>query len=351
MRATVIMALLLCLLTCREVLADQVVLKNGDRLSGKIVKSDGKSLVIRTEFAGEVTVVWEAVTEVSSDEPLYLALADGRTVSGTIHLAGDQFEVRDGNARTLTAARATVQALRSKEEQAEIERLIDPGLFEAWTGNFNAGLSLATGNAETFGFTLGVAASRTTPRDKTSVYAASIYGRDSTSGFSRTTASAIRAGARYDRNINRKWFAYGFTDFEHDDAQALNLRIVPGGGLGYRAIRSERTELDIYGGAAWNKEFYRGDFNDRSSAEAQVGQDLIFRLSPRATFKERFVLFPNLSDAGEYRMNFDAGLNTSLTNTIGWHVTASDRYISNPLSGLKKNDLLLTTGVNVKLGK
>jgi hypothetical protein len=194
MRATVIMALLLCLLTCREVLADQVVLKNGDRLSGKIVKSDGKSLVIRTEFAGEVTVVWEAVTEVSSDEPLYLALADGRTVSGTIHLAGDQFEVRDGNARTLTAARATVQALRSKEEQAEIERLIDPGLFEAWTGNFNAGLSLATGNAETFGFTLGVAASRTTPRDKTSVYAASIYGRDSTSGFSRTTASVIRAG-------------------------------------------------------------------------------------------------------------------------------------------------------------
>jgi hypothetical protein len=30
-------------------LADQVVLKNGDRLSGTVVKSDAKNLVIKTE--------------------------------------------------------------------------------------------------------------------------------------------------------------------------------------------------------------------------------------------------------------------------------------------------------------
>jgi hypothetical protein len=36
--------------------AEQIVMSNGDRLSGLIVKSDGKELVIKTEFAGEVTV-------------------------------------------------------------------------------------------------------------------------------------------------------------------------------------------------------------------------------------------------------------------------------------------------------
>ena len=331
MRATVVLALLLCLTVCQEVRADQVVLKNGDKLTGKIVKSDGKSLVIKTVFAGEVTVVWEAVVEVTTDGPLYLALADGRTVSGTVVMSGDQFEVRDNNARTLTAARATVQALRSVEEQAALDRLNSPGLFELWTGNFTAGLSLAKGNAETTNFALGLSGARTTTRDKITLYAASIYGRDSTSGFSRTTASAIRAGGRYDRNINEKWFAYGFTDIEHDDFQALNLRIVPGGGLGYHAIRSERAELDLYGGAAWNKEFYRGDLNDRRSAEAQLGQDLIFRLSPRATLKERLVFFPNLSNPGDYRINFDAGLSTDITRRIGWQITVSDRYLSDPL--------------------
>ena len=31
--------------------ADQIVLKNGDRLTGTVVKSDGKILVLHTEFA------------------------------------------------------------------------------------------------------------------------------------------------------------------------------------------------------------------------------------------------------------------------------------------------------------
>ncbi|HWW75165.1 MAG TPA: hypothetical protein VNZ44_07210 [Pyrinomonadaceae bacterium] len=50
-------------------------------------------------------------------------------------------------------------------------------------------------------------------------------------------------------------------------------------------------------------------------------------------------------------MKSDAGLNTSLVKAIGWHGTASDRHVGNPLPELRKNDLLLTAGVNVKLGK
>jgi len=36
--------------------ADQITLKNGDRLTGKIVKSDGGKLVIKTDLLGDVTV-------------------------------------------------------------------------------------------------------------------------------------------------------------------------------------------------------------------------------------------------------------------------------------------------------
>ena len=39
---------------CSEVLADQVSLKNGDRLSGTIIKYDGENLILKSEFAGEV---------------------------------------------------------------------------------------------------------------------------------------------------------------------------------------------------------------------------------------------------------------------------------------------------------
>jgi hypothetical protein len=49
---------------CSTLFADQVVLKNDDHLTGTIEKSDDKTLLI-TEFAGEVTVQWPAVQEVT----------------------------------------------------------------------------------------------------------------------------------------------------------------------------------------------------------------------------------------------------------------------------------------------
>ena len=49
-----------------SVMADQVTLKNGDRLTGTIVKSDGKTLLIKTEFAGEVNVQSDAVSAMVS---------------------------------------------------------------------------------------------------------------------------------------------------------------------------------------------------------------------------------------------------------------------------------------------
>ena len=41
--------------------ADQVVLKNGDNITGKIVKKDGAKLTIQSEFLGEVNMPWSAV--------------------------------------------------------------------------------------------------------------------------------------------------------------------------------------------------------------------------------------------------------------------------------------------------
>src|SRR5580693_2254991 len=63
---------------CSTLFADQVTLKNGDRLTGTITKSDDKTLLIKTEFAGDVTVQWPAVQEVTSTQPLHVALSNGK---------------------------------------------------------------------------------------------------------------------------------------------------------------------------------------------------------------------------------------------------------------------------------
>ena len=61
--------------------------------------------------------------------------------------------------------------------------------------------------------------------------------------------------------------------------------------------------------------------------------------------------FPNLSDTGEYRLNFDLGANTRLARWLTWNVALSNRMLSNPVPGRQRNDLLYTTGIGVIFGR
>jgi putative salt-induced outer membrane protein YdiY len=340
----------LSLVFAGQATADQVTLKNGDRVTGKIVRSDGGNLIVKTELLGDVTVALASVSKITTDEPIYVTLADGRTVSGLLTISEASGELRGANAKVIAIDRSAISVIRSEAEYTAYQQSLNPGLIEGWSGAADVGLALTSGNSDTINVAMGLAMTRRTPNDKTSIYAASVYNRDSTSGESRTVANTIRGGVRYDRDINRKLFGYGFTDLEHNGLQDLTMRFVLGGGLGYHAIRNDRTELDLLGGLAWNREFFKGEDNDRSSAEAQAGQTLAHRLNSRVVLKEQFFIFPNLSNGGEYRINFDTSLVTDITRRIGWQLTLSDRYLSNPPPGFEKNDLILTSGLKIKLG-
>ena len=332
-----------------QAFADQILLKNGDRLTGTIVRSDGKTIVFKSDLVGEVSVGLDSVTNVTSDKTLYVTLADGRTVAGVVTAKDGQAEIRSSFGPVIVD-RSAITIIRSEAEQQAYESTLNPGWLQQWTGGADLGLALTRGNSNTTNFALGMAISRETLRDKTSLYAASVYNRETTDDVSRTVANTFRFGARYDRNINRDWFGYGFTDLEHNGLQDLDLRWVLGGGLGYRAIRNERTKLDLLGGLDMSREYFEGDDNDRTSLEAQLGQTLDHQFTPRVSLKEQLFFFPNLSEGGEYRVNFDASLVMDINRRFAWQVTLSDRYLSDPPGGLKQNDLLLTTGLKIKLG-
>jgi hypothetical protein len=55
-------------------------------------------------------------------------------------------------------------------------------------------------------------------------------------------------------------------------------------------------------------------------------------------------MFNNLSNTGAYRQNFDIGASTQVLKWLTWNIGLSDRYLSNPVAGRKKNDFLYTTG-------
>ncbi|HEV8130759.1 MAG TPA: DUF481 domain-containing protein [Acidobacteriota bacterium] len=336
-----------------SLLADQITMKNGDRLTGAITKLDDEKLSLKSEFAGEVKVPWSAIEQISSNQPLYVTLKDEQVIVGSIATTDGKITVRTKEAGDIDVSKSAVRTIRSPEEQAtyqaEIDRLRNPRLGDFWSGFADAGLSLTKGNADTTTLGTAMKAARTTSRDKISVYFTSLFAKNSTDGKSVTTANALFGGSRYDFNLSDRVFVFGQSDLEHNELQHLDLRFNLAGGLGLHAVKTERTLIDLFAGGSFDEEFFSTNVT-RRSAEILLGEELSHKLSASTSFTERAAFYPNLSETGEYRFTFDTSAATKLRNWLAWHVTFSDRFVSNPIPGVKKNDVLLTTGIRLTFG-
>ena len=348
-----------CILLTQALLADQITLKNGDRLSGSILKYDGKNLVLKSDLAGEVTIPWDNVTVVNSTQPLNVTLKDGQKIVGTVTTDGTKFNVATKDTGTVTAARENVQYIRSEPEQkaydTEIDRYKNPRLVDLWTGTFDLGFAETHGNTDTQTFTLGANAVRATARDKITVNYTQIYSSSNASGTSLTTANAKRGGIAYNLNVAPKAFVFGLVNLENDQFQSLDLRFNPAGGMGYHAIKSANTVLDLSLGASMDKEFFSAPAGTpsvtHSYAEVLVGEELTHKFTKTMSMHENLVFYPNVSSIGNYRMNFDISAVAAIKKWMSFQITASDRYLSDPLPGRKDNDILFTTGLRFIFAK
>ena len=338
---------------CSALFADQVVLKNGDRLTGTITKSDDKTLLIKTEFAGDVTVQWPAVQEVTSTQPLHVALSNGKTVVGPVTTTDGSLAVVTPASGTVNVSKADVTALRSDAEQADYEKSLHPGLLQGWKGGANVGFAFTAGNSQTSNLALAFTADRKTTHDDVSLYANSVYSTNNAPGATpTTTANAIQAGARYSRNFTSRLFGYGGADFQTDALQQLNLRSVLGGGLGFHAINSDKTTLDFLAGPNYTREDYVTVTN--SFLAFSLGEELSHKFGASTIVTEKAYYYPNLTqNVGQYRTAVNLGSVTKISKWLGWQNAFSDIYVTNPpiqpagTPALKKNDIVLTTGLNV----
>jgi putative salt-induced outer membrane protein YdiY len=333
----------------RIVFADQVMFKNGDRVTGAIVKKDAKTITIKTDHFGVVSAAWDQVLSVTSDKPVNVVLQDGRALRGTLTTANGRVQVAADNAR-VTVAPAEITALRDADEQRAYERLLSPGLGDLWAGTGTLGFAGTAGNARTLTFTVGVNAARITNTDKTSIYFNAIKASALVNGVSADTAQAVRGGVGYDRNISPKLFVNVFNDYEYDRFQNLDLRFVIGGGLGLHAIRTERSRLDALAGFAFNHSSFSTPLT-RNQGEFYWGDEYNYKLNAVTSLVQTFRMFNNLNDTGAYRVNFDVGASTKISKWLTWNVSLSDRYLNRPAPGRKTNDILYTTGLGITFAR
>jgi putative salt-induced outer membrane protein YdiY len=329
--------------------ADQIELKNGDRLSGKIIKQDAEILVLQTEFAGTITISKSNIAKHIKDEDIIKEIVPAQKTLE--EKAADRKGGKDDTEEIATekaAEAAKADPAEPETEKASKKRGL--GITTGWDGNANVGFSLTSGNSSNTLFTAGMRAEKPGESSKWTTYANTLWNRNKIGALNQTTSNAIWGGLRYDRNITKKVFAFGSFDFERDRPQRLNMRTVLGGGLGYHAIQNDRTSLDLFSGLAYNRTWYVGP--NKNAAELLIGDSFKHAFNDKVRFQQGFVVYPNLSDTGKFRFVFDSTLSADVTKRIGWFVSIGDRYNSAPpFITIKKSDFLFATGLKMAFGK
>ena len=340
--------------------ADQITLKNGDRLTGTVVKSDGKTLVLHTDAAGDVEFKFDAIQDIKTNQPLHVSLKGGKTAVGPVTTSDNKIEVATKNAGTVEAPKEDVTLIRNDAEQAAYDKSLHPGLMHGWTGGANVGFSVARGNSETENLALAINAAHPTLNDKITLYLSSIYTTNQLASPS-TVANLVTAGLRYDRNLNPKLFAFGAADFMSNALQFLDLRGVYSGGFGYHVINNDSTTFNVLGGVNYTHETYSNGTEvlpvttppvfasygvTNRFVALTLGEELTHKLGKSTAVTENFYFYPDLQQTGEYRGVFNFGTVTKISKWLGWQNQFGDIYVSNPPISAKKNDLILTTGLN-----
>lgn len=337
--------------------ADQVTLKNGDRLTGTILKSDGKILLLHTDAAGDVTIKFAEIDGIKSDQVMHVSLKGGKTAIGPITTADGKIEIASKTAGTVEAPKEDVKLMRSEEAY---QKYVHPGLMNGWDGGIDVGFSIARGNAETENLALAFNATHPTMNDKITLYASTINTKNDLATPS-DVASLQQGGIRYDRNLNPRLFAFVGADFMANALQFLDLRQVYTAGFGFHVINSETTILNFLGGINYTHETYSNGplvvgsiprvfasyGKTNKFAALTLGEELTHKIGKGTVVTQNTYFYPDLQDTSQYRWTFNVGSVTKISKWLGWQNQFGDIYVTNPPLSAKKNDVVFTTGLNI----
>ena len=322
-------------------LADEVLLKNGDHITGKIVSATGGKLVVAPDFAKGTTITLsqDDIATFSSPGPITLKLQDG-TVSNQPVAKAESGAVQIAPGGTLAPQAVSVAQIKD----------INPTVpHPVWTGS--ASLNGLYARSDTDTLTVGVAAdgTRTTDQDRLTFGGAYNYGRQKTgAGLSTTNANNWFAQAKYDYFITPKFYGYGLARFEADKVNFLDLRAAPGAGVGYQWIARDNFHFSTDAGLSWIYE----DYSTKPKSESNLDIRLAYHLDRawdqgRVKLFHNLAVFPSIEDTSKFLAQADAGVRVSLMGNMYSELKANVTYDNKPAPGARETTSQVLIGVGI----
>ena len=316
------------LLTGAPVSADELLMKDGSRLQGKVVKKEDGILEFETSFAGVIKVQWAEVSELHADEPVTVMLVNEETVSATT--------IRNTEQATLLESGAGEPA--SSIEPDELA-YINPapwrlGEGARWTGRVNLDLKSQRGNTDKDEFDTDAELGMRRKHDRFTLIGQ--FEKDKNAGT--VTDENWKLNNKYDYFLSKQLYYGGVLAFEHDKFADLDLRTSIGPHIGYQFFESTAMNLNTDIGILYvDESFDEAEDNDYWALGWLVKFDR-FLVPGRVQFYHRHTGLLDTGDSSNLTVNSWTGFRFPLYMGIVASTEAEIEYDGGAPDNVDKTD-------------
>jgi len=336
MRYFMLWVVLSALISTGAAIADEVVLKNGEKVKGEVTGFEDGKIIVNSETMGDVKLPLEKVVTFSTDTPIELHFKDHSMFNQKIGSSSDG----------MISIPVGPDAAMMKFKVADIAKINPPKTV--WKGNIAAAVSASRGNTYTQGGSVTLDAVRRGETDRISFDAGYTSQRQKEPGSNKvtTTQRKSNAGLQYDYFFNDKIYGYANARGERDAIAQIDVRLLAGAGGGWQIHESDTFNLSAETGLSWISE----NFLPPSGAGIPESEDVEY-FAARLAYKTDAQLMSSLSffhnatgysgfeHAGGYYVTAEAGLRSSLTESMFAEFKALWAWDSTPAEMKKRTDV------------
>ena len=327
--------------TVNPAVADELFMKNGDRLQGKVISMSFGKLIFETSYAGKITIDWDQVDRLTTEGTVEVYLRDEKTIKGKVVTTKEGqllVEPEDGTpTEPITVAQVKTLDLPKPPEKWEYHVRVA------------AGASKETGNTNTSALNLdGKVTVHKFPHD---IILYGEYHRETKK--EQLTKDNALGTLKYKHFMSKKWYLFSKGLAQMDKFEDLNLLAGVAVGPGYQVWKSREKNLSFSVGPGYAIERYTKpmvNFGNKSYRNYFAGFwamdfDMWF-------FKRFFQVFHHndglvdIRDTNNWRIITRTGVRIPIVLSFFTSLQFNYDWANSPADGKKKYD----QGIIFKLG-
>lgn len=339
------------------VTAESIILhlKNGDRLSGKLISESTNELSVATALFGTVKVpAGEIAKREVVPDPVPPAPSTNSPAPPPAELKPPQ-AVPSAAANSTNAPAPAIAAAKPPQKPADTNNAsVKPANLEAqpiaatpryWQHRIDLGLNLRYSAKDQQEF-LVLGKSTYAKQPFRHIFDVNFsYGR--TEGV--VSSHRLTASEKTEYQLTKKAYVFGLMAGGYDEIRMIDLQYELGPGFGYELINSPKYNFvwKTEGGFNYQKQ-YLGDNSDQTNYSLRIAEIFAWRVWEKLTLDAKFEFFPNLQYLGEYRLRLESTASYPVSDRVSLNLVVIDLYDTMPAKGIEPNDLQIRSTLGIK---